>query len=214
METAALKKGDIKPDAFRAGQEEIAGRLAESRNRSYEVETVTKEAEALAGELPFAQDTGKGMSRGRNIHKLLEASVKQEKLDLDLMAENLLKEEERLLSEKESIIAVVKAVMSSELWLRMRKAEQVLVEVPFALKVEGEKLPKVVSGAIDLAFREPDGWVIADYKTDKVDGKLDALVAYYRPQVEMYRDFWKEMSGEDIKEAGLYFVDIGKWVRI
>jgi hypothetical protein len=27
-------------------------------------------------------------------------------------------------------------------------------------------LPQIVSGAIDLVFQEPEGWVIADYKTD------------------------------------------------
>ena len=104
--------------------------------------------------------------------------------------------------------------MSSKLCRRMKKAEETLVEVPFSLKIEGEELPKIVSGAIDLAFKEPDGWIIADYKTDKVDGNLDKLIAYYKPQVEMYREFWKEMSGQGVKEAGIYFVDVGKWVCV
>ena len=67
---------------------------------------------------------------------------------------------------------------------------------------------------IDLAFKEPDGWVIADYKSDKVDENLADLVSYYKPQVEMYREFWKEISKEDVKETGLYFVDIQKWISI
>ncbi len=65
-----------------------------------------------------------------------------------------------------------------------------------------------------MVFKEEDGWVIADYKSDKIDGNLEALVNYYKPQVEMYRDFWKEISGEKVKEAGLYFVDVGKWVVV
>jgi ATP-dependent helicase/nuclease subunit A len=80
--------------------------------------------------------------------------------------------------------------------------------------VEGVGLPKVASGVIDLAFKEPEGWVIADYKTDKVDGRLEGLVEYYKPQVELYREFWKEMSGEPVKEAGLYFIDAGKWMTV
>ena len=71
-----------------------------------------------------------------------------------------------------------------------------------------------MSGALDLAFKEEDGWVIADYKTDKVDGNLEALVAYYKPQVDMYRKFWQEMSGEKVKEAGLYFIDVGQWITV
>lgn len=65
--------------------------------------------------------------------------------------------------------------------------------------------------AIDLVFKQQDGWVISDCNmTEKVDGNLDALVVYYRSQVEMYRRFWHEMSGEDVKETGLHFVGAGK----
>jgi len=130
------------------------------------------------------------------------------------MAKNLLKEEERLLSEKESVVATVNGVMASELWGRMKKAEQALVEVPFSLKIEEGDVPIILSGTIDLAFKEAGGWVLADYKTDKVDGNLDKLVAYYRPQVELYRKFWKFTSGDDVKEAGFYFIDVKKWVVV
>jgi len=30
----------------------------------------------------------------------------------------------------------------------------------------------------------------------------------------MYREFWEKISGEKVKEAGLYFIDIKKWVMI
>lgn len=85
--------------------------------------------------------------------------------------------------------------------------------------IDGEKIlssrgAKITSGTIDLIFREKDGWVIADCKTDKVDGNLEALVAYHKSQVEMYRRFWEEISGEKVKEAGLYFTDPGKWVAV
>ena len=33
-------------------------------------------------------------------------------------------------------------------------------------------------------------------------------------QVEMYREFWEEISGEKVKEAGPYFIDVGKWVVV
>ncbi len=38
-------------------------------------------------------------------------------------------------------------------------------------------------------------------------GDLEALIAYHKPGVEMYRKFWEEISGEKVKEAGLYFTD-------
>jgi ATP-dependent helicase/nuclease subunit A len=61
---------------------------------------------------------------------------------------------------------------------------------------------------------EKAGWDVADYKSDKIDGNLDALVAYYRPQVDMYRDLWQKMTGNKVKEAGLYFIDVAKWVKV
>ena len=67
---------------------------------------------------------------------------------------------------------------------------------------------------MDLVFKEKGGWVIADYKTDKVDGNLDALIAFHKHQVEMYRGFYEQISGEKVKEAGLYFTDPAKWVTV
>jgi len=206
------KGGEIRGKAFEAGRAERMMRLEKAKEQTYEAEAVTKAVEAKAGEMVFSGD--RGMSWGRIIHRMLEAAAKDTNLDLDLMAENLLKEEEWPLSEKESVIGTVKAVMGSDLWQRMKRAEKALVEVPFSLSIKGKRLPRVVSGVIDLAFKEPDGWVIADYKTDKVDGNLDKLIAYYKPQVEMYRDFWKKMTKEEVKEAGLYFIDTDKWERL
>ena len=88
------------------------------------------------------------------------------------------------------------------------------MEVPFSARSSDGTLPRVISGTVDLAFKEKDGWVIADYKTDKIDGNLDALTAYYKPQVEMYSEFWEEISGEKVKEAGLYFIHIRTWVVV
>jgi hypothetical protein len=50
-------------------------------------------------------------------------------------------------------------------------------------------------------MRGYNSWVIADYKKDKVDGNLGSLVAFYRPQVELYKGFWGEMSGEKGKKS-------------
>jgi ATP-dependent exoDNAse (exonuclease V) beta subunit len=76
---------------------------------------------------------------------------------------------------------------------RLRRARQVLCEVPFGLVMSRNELQLddlavseqvVVEGVIDLALREADGWVIGDYKTDlgAVDQR-DALVAHYTPQL-------------------------------
>jgi ATP-dependent helicase/nuclease subunit A len=64
----------------------------------------------------------------------------------------------------------------------------------------------VLEGVIDLAFREKDGWVIADYKTDiGTDPEFPARKEAYRRQVDLYADAWSRLTGERVKERVLYF---------
>ena len=98
--------------------------------------------------------------------------------------------------------------------LLLSEKAKVMVEVPFSLAEKDGERPRIISGMIDLIFKEKDGWVIADYKTDKVGGNLDALVVYHKPQVEMYWNFWEGISGEKVKEAGLDFTETAKWVTV
>lgn len=91
-------------------------------------------------------------------------------------------------------------------------AEAVLSEAPFSVTREREGLPRTTTGTVDVAFREADGWVLADYKTDAVDGNLEALVNHYRSQVETYRACWEEITGEAVKETLLYFIRLDETV--
>jgi len=79
---------------------------------------------------------------------------------------------------------------------------------------EREKLPIILTGAIDLAFFEQDGWVIADYKTDEVGEGLEKFVKYYGSQVKLYSKYWEEITKQKVKEAGLYFTSLDKWVKV
>jgi ATP-dependent helicase/nuclease subunit A len=98
-------------------------------------------------------------------------------------------------------------------------------------------LPIILNGTIDLVFWEdsqdgtgeksakreegaPDaGWVIVDYKTDYIrpqllEDDLADLVKMYAPQIRLYARFWSQTTGEPVKEAGLYFTSINRWVGI
>lgn len=89
------------------------------------------------------------------------------------------------------------------------------MEVPFSQRV-ADLLPAetLVSGVIDLVFQEEKGWVIVDYKTDTVSGKdeLNQLVDYYGPQLDLYRRFWEEITGETVVETGFYFTSINEYI--
>jgi len=211
-EKKMIKRTKIRPEEFMGNREDVIKRFSRCKIPSYTTMSVTEKVKGSSKTMPFSEGTGLGMSWGRVIHRILESLSKDERIDLEKMAENLLKGEGRPLSEKETIVSVSKGVMASELWGRMHKSEKAFFEVPFFHKQVDEKVPKLVSGTIDLVFKEGDGWVIADYKSDKIDGNLETLINYYKPQVEMYTDFWKEITGEKVKEAGLYFIDAGEWV--
>ena len=40
------------------------------------------------------------------------------------------------------------------------------------------------------------------------------LADHYRPQVRLYTKFWARITGERVKESGLYFTALGRWIRI
>jgi len=79
------------------------------------------------------------------------------------------------------------------------------------LGIAGGPAETVLQGAIDLAFEEDCGWVLVDYKSDTIVDNLDELVAYYSPQIELYRSYWEKLTGRPTK-AGLYFVSTGQEV--
>jgi ATP-dependent helicase/nuclease subunit A len=206
--------------SFEEARAAIAGRFRESSESSYSVLPITKIAHGSHAELVRAEEgLGKGMSWGRVLHRLFEAMLRDESLDIRLYAGNLLKDEERDAAKLSEVLRVVEAVRVSPLWTRVLKADERLVEVPFALTVpardvgvdaDGETL---LHGAIDLVFREGDLWTIVDYKTDSTAKRLEALVDYYKSQVEHYARFWSQLTGAKTA-AGLFFVDgcVERWI--
>jgi ATP-dependent helicase/nuclease subunit A len=55
---------------------------------------------------------------------------------------------------------------------------------------------------------------VRDYKTDDVRDNLESFVNYYAPQVKIYSRFWAEITKQPIKETGLYFTSINKWIEV
>jgi ATP-dependent helicase/nuclease subunit A len=190
-------------------------RRGSASQQSYRIVQVTKLTHAAAEATPFRTRTGRGMSWGRVIHRLLEGAMKDLSLDLPLFASNLLAEEERSAEERDAAVDLARAVIASPLWRRALAARRRMTEVPFALQTSSRELglsdgppETVLQGAIDLAFEEDAGWIIVDYKSDTVAGNLAELVSFYSPQIELYRRYWQRMTGRPTK-AGLFFVQSG-----
>jgi ATP-dependent helicase/nuclease subunit A len=76
-------------------------------------------------------------------------------------------------------------------------------------QVQKDKMLILFTGVIDLVLKEREGWTIVDYKTDRVEDRndLEILSETYGEQVRQYSQVWKELTGEQIARAEIYFVD-------
>lgn len=120
--------------------------------------------------------------------------------------------------------AKIRAFLQSDIGRRAAAARRVLREAPFVLSVPAGELypelaqcgdePVLVQGILDLAFEEEDGWVLVDYKTNRVDDRQtpEALLAHYTPQLMVYRRALEELTGRPVKAAGLYLIAIDRMV--
>jgi ATP-dependent helicase/nuclease subunit A len=157
-----------------------------------------------------------GYEWGSAVHGVLEAAARGAAGErLHAVARSLLLELDRPVSngeplELDKLIETVNRVRSHELWRRAMASGRYHAEVPFAVQRAEGKTPVYLEGVIDLVFREPDGWVVVDYKTDKGDDPAFATrLPAYREQLRIYSRAWEELSGEPVKERRLWFVRTG-----
>ena len=67
----------------------------------------------------------------------------------------------------------------------------------------------IVQGMIDCAFREGEGWILLDYKTDRIRDEK-AFMEEYRPQLEWYALALKQLTGRPVLESWLYALSVDK----
>jgi ATP-dependent helicase/nuclease subunit A len=123
-----------------------------------------------------------GLAWGTLIHGLLEHAMRHKNAsytDLYRLATWLSVEEPQLRVVLDQAVQTVLEVSKAEFWQTAVLSEH-SVETPFMTR-EGPH--QIVSGVVDLMFREPKLWKIVDYKTDV---EPDNLSASYAQQLKMY----------------------------
>jgi hypothetical protein len=174
--------------------ERLDGALARGKTPTLGISTVTKVAalgEAPAGEPVRVERTSlprAGRPRGARFGTLTHAVLAEVALDAERREiEELSTAIGRLVGATEDEVkaagAAVSAALEHPIMKRAAEAERrgaCRREAPVALSTnEGE----IVEGAVDLAFRNPDGaWVVVDFKTD---AELD-LEGPYALQIGLY----------------------------
>jgi ATP-dependent helicase/nuclease subunit A len=175
-------------------------------------------AVAATGELlPSTPAAGEhGVEWGEVIHLLLQAGMSAPGADLEVLAATALAEVGMPVTLAKQAAGLARTVMDSEIWCRASESVARSVEVPFQiLRDEGSATPTILRGAIDLVFKEDDGWVLVDYKTDRLEGRSPEEVAgRYAAQVRLYAEAWERCSGEPVKEVIIYFTATGALVEI
>jgi ATP-dependent helicase/nuclease subunit A len=112
--------------------------------------------------------------------------------------------------------------VKSGIFGRMKRAAFLEREARFVVPVEtnavsddfiaGEKL--LVHGIIDCLFEEDGKIIIVDYKTDRINGNMDAVAASYKTQMDYYTIAARTLTGKAVAQRVLYFLTVGEEVSI
>lgn len=112
----------------------------------------------------------------------------------------------------------IAAFYSSETARRLMQAKQVKREVPFTYaKEDAEGDYQIIQGIVDCLFEEEDGWVLLDYKTDRlyqIEDIQSEMSARYEVQLTVYTEAVEAILKVPIKEKLLYLFSAEKEVKI
>lgn len=141
-----------------------------------------------------------------------------EQLVVELTNRQLLTTEEAKMIDVHSVTTFFELPIAK----RLQNAEQVLRELPFTYAqsdVDGDY--QILQGIADCLFEEQDGWVLLDYKTDKVLERFSSnedveveMQKRYGIQLNLYKKAIEAIMKIDIKEMVLYLFDGQRTVTI
>lgn len=172
-----------------------------------------------------------GAMTGTYFHRMLELHDYKR----DGSVEDCIREAEELVAakfvDKEVLSAVSFKKLSnfylSEIGMRMKKASltgNLKREQPFVMRVPANLVSPeydssehvLVQGIVDAFFKEDDGYVLLDYKTDRVPEGEDEqfLIARYRLQLQYYADAIHRATKENVKESLIYSFALQKLIRL
>lgn len=171
-----------------------------------------------------------GASRGSAYHRVMELLDFRRQYDESDLLQTLEKmhTEGRISPEMAACIGIrdIQAFLDTTTCERMRKAEtlgKLWKEQPFVLGIPIEEVftdladdakgvsgeTVLVQGIIDVYFEEEDGFVVLDYKTDRVQGGRE-LLEKYKTQLEYYARALEQITGKTVKQKIIYSFTLGE----
>ena len=202
-------KVKVNPAACAPDLQAVAGAIETLASPGYDQASVTELAKPAAA--LSAAESGKGPEYRSIVHRCLEWMAngrEPTRRDIELLGVEF----ELDPTPVDEILAELQRVKQSDLWRRAMAVPEHHTEVPFSLALDGANLgrepgPVMLSGVIDLAFREGDRWHLVNYKTDRIAGDASSRVAFYAEQLRLYREAWQHLTGRAPSETLLLFTD-------
>ena len=113
----------------------------------------------------------------------------------------------------------IAAFFGSQTGREAMAAQELYKEAPFTIRHDMDGRQVLVQGTIDCYFRQENGWVLVDYKSnyidkDDLDAEMQRLRAEYLPQLALYREALEGVTGVPVKKAVLYLFGIDKEISI
>lgn len=164
-----------------------------------------------------------GSSRGTAYHRVMECLEYDIQSESDAVSAFL----DRIIQEGRITRQQVESVKVSDIvkFLKSRLGERVKTawlsgrfhtEQPFVFIDDANKdnNGQLIQGVIDLYIEEDDGYVIVDYKTDRVSQKgsigEQELIDKYAVQLEYYKKALSQLTEKPVKEKIIYSFAMGK----
>ena len=166
-----------------------------------------------------------GAQRGTALHKALQYITPAADQTVDTLRREIETfVRQGLLSRDEAklvYVPVLAAFCQSDLGRRMAMSLELHREYPFTvLLAGGDPLPAVeggerilIQGVIDCLFREDDGWILVDYKSDRLE-REDAFRKRYAVQLALYKRAVEQITGRPVSETYIYSLHLQKEIRI
>ena len=166
-----------------------------------------------------AKPEADGARRGTAVHRFLSLVDPDQMRDAENRKESLasalesMRTEQVFTPEEVSWISTEKIdrFFASPIGQRMLAGRELHREWDFNLYLEDRDM--ILQGMIDCAFLEEGGWILLDYKTDRISDE-EAFVEEYRPQLDWYRVALEKLTGIRVAESWLYSLSADRAFRV
>lgn len=145
-----------------------------------------------------------------------------ERLKIDLVQREFLRLDQLEAINNEEILRF----FDTDVAYRLRNALNIQREVPFSMSISAQQAysdwnggnePVLVQGVIDCLFEDEHGFVLLDYKSDRITGRFpngfeeakSVLGDRYKVQIDLYSKAVESILKIKLKEKYLYFFDDG-----